>query len=68
MKNLLNSTGITTLFLDWSTNIRLNTDKLTGIFKSIQPDIGRRFNDHEIKLHEKIKIFRAYNPNNISKS
>ncbi|MEI7638627.1 MAG: chemotaxis protein CheB [Syntrophus sp. (in: bacteria)] len=45
MKNLLNSTGIATLFLDKELNIRRFTDKVINIFKLRSTDIGRPFTD-----------------------
>jgi len=45
MKNLLNSTGIATLFLDKNLNIRRFTDKVTQIIKLRSKDIGRPFTD-----------------------
>ena len=41
MKNLLNSTGIATLFLDKELNIRRFTDEVAKIFKIRAADIGR---------------------------
>jgi two-component system, chemotaxis family, CheB/CheR fusion protein len=45
MKNLLNSTGIATLFLDKELNIRRFTDQVTRIFKLRDADTGRPFTD-----------------------
>jgi len=45
MKNLLNSTEITTLFLDKELNIRRFTDSITNLFKLRQGDLGRPFTD-----------------------
>ena len=45
MKNLLNSTGIATLFLDKNLNIRRFTDQVTHIIKLRSKDIGRPFTD-----------------------
>jgi two-component system CheB/CheR fusion protein len=45
MKNLLNSTGIATLFLDRELNIRRYTDSVTSIFKLRTIDVGRPFTD-----------------------
>jgi two-component system, chemotaxis family, CheB/CheR fusion protein len=45
MKNLLNSTGVATLFLDKELNIRRFTDSITKIFKLRDADIGRPFTD-----------------------
>lgn len=43
LKNLLNSTGIATLFLDKALNVRKFTDKVTDIYKLRKTDIGRPF-------------------------
>jgi len=58
MKNLLNSTGVATLFLDKELKIRKYTDHVTKIFKLRNTDIGRYFTDlasdlkyPEIDLH-----------------
>jgi len=45
LKNLLNSTGIATLFLDKALNVRKFTDQVTNIYKLRNTDIGRPFND-----------------------
>ena len=45
MKNLLNSTGVATLFLDKELKIRRYTDQVTRIFKLRHTDIGRYFTD-----------------------
>jgi two-component system, chemotaxis family, CheB/CheR fusion protein len=45
MKNLLNSTGIATLFLDRDLNIRRFTDQVTRIVKLRDADIGRPITD-----------------------
>jgi len=45
MKNLLNSTGIATLFLDKNLNIRRFTNQVTDIIKLRSKDIGRPFTD-----------------------
>ena len=45
MKNLLNSTGIATLFLDKNLNIRRFTNQATDIIKLRSKDIGRPFTD-----------------------
>lgn len=45
MKNLLNSTGIATLFLDKGLKIRRYTDQVTRIIKLRNTDIGRYFTD-----------------------
>jgi two-component system CheB/CheR fusion protein len=45
MKNLLNSTGIATLFLDRELNIRRYTDQTAQIIKLRTADIGRPFTD-----------------------
>jgi len=50
MKNLLNSTGIATLFLDKNLNIRRFTDQVTDIMKLRSKDIGRPFTDLVIDL------------------
>lgn len=41
MKNLLNSTGIATLFLDKELNIRRFTDEVSTVFKIRNTDVGR---------------------------
>jgi two-component system CheB/CheR fusion protein len=58
MKNLLNSTGVATLFLDKELNIRRFTDYVAHILKIRNTDIGRPFTDlvsdlqyPEIKSH-----------------
>jgi len=45
MKNLLNSTDITTLFLDKSLNIRRFTKQVVKLFKILESDIGRPITD-----------------------
>ena len=45
MKNLLNSTGVATLFLDKELKIRRYTDPVTKIFKLRNTDVGRSFTD-----------------------
>jgi two-component system, chemotaxis family, CheB/CheR fusion protein len=45
MKNLLNSTGVATLFIDKRLNIRRYTEPLSKIFKIRQTDVGRPFTD-----------------------
>jgi two-component system CheB/CheR fusion protein len=50
MKNLLNSTEISTLFLDKELNIRRFTDSTTDIFKLRPADIGRPFTDQTNNL------------------
>lgn len=50
MKNLLNSTGIATLFLDKDLNVRSFTDPVTRIFKLRVADIGRPFTDQVTDL------------------
>ena len=45
MKNLLNNTGIATLFLDKELNIRMFSNQVTKIFKLRNSDIGRPFTD-----------------------
>ena len=45
MKNLLNSTGIATLFLDKELNIRRFTDEVNTIFKIRSTDLGRPINE-----------------------
>jgi two-component system CheB/CheR fusion protein len=45
MKNLLDSTGIATLFLDNKLNVRRFTPKTTDLFKLIPGDVGRPISD-----------------------
>jgi two-component system CheB/CheR fusion protein len=45
MKNLLDSTGIATLFLDIKLNVRRFTPKTTGLIKLIPGDAGRPLSD-----------------------
>lgn len=51
MKNLLNSTEITTLFLDKEFNIRRFTDNAQSILKIRKIDIGRPFTDLVTELN-----------------
>jgi two-component system CheB/CheR fusion protein len=50
MSNLLNNTGIATLFLDRDLNIRRFTDSVTKIFKLRPGDVGRPFTDQVSEL------------------
>ncbi len=50
MSNLLNNTGIATLFLDRELNIRRFTDSVTKIFKLRPGDVGRPFTDQVSEL------------------
>ena len=50
MKNLLNSTGIATLFLDNKLNVRRFTTQTTSIFKLIPGDTGRPITDQVSEL------------------
>jgi two-component system, chemotaxis family, CheB/CheR fusion protein len=45
LKNLLNSTGIATLFLDKALNVRKFTDQVTNMYKLRKTDIGRPLNE-----------------------
>ena len=45
MENLLNSTGIATVFLDNGLHIRRFTNHATHLFKLIQSDVGRPLSD-----------------------
>ena len=53
MENLYNSSQIATLFLDKKLNIRRFTEKMTGIIKMRNTDIGRPFTDLVSNLHYK---------------
>jgi two-component system CheB/CheR fusion protein len=51
MRNLLNSTGIVTIFLDNNLNIRRFTSGANKLFKLIPGDVGRPLSDIASDLH-----------------
>ena len=60
MLNLLNATGVATLFLDEKLRIRRFTPAATRLFKFIDADIGRPIEDISSPLKDNILVKAAY--------